>query len=86
MANAGDNVRVAEVKAWNEVGIKRGSRRDSGGWVSVAKEVRVDPCTFPPCGRAVFFIREPSLIPAVDAVFFTARKCPARSCGVRYCA
>ena len=80
MPNASSDVGVAKIEAGDEVGGERRWGSNGSGWVGAAEEVRVDPGAFPPGGRAVVLVREPSFVPAVNAVFFSVGESPTR-CG-----
>ena len=68
MSDSVGDVLVVDVEAWDEASGEGGVLCDGGGWVGVAQEVGVNPGVFPLGGWSFFLVREPSLVPAVDAV------------------
>ena len=67
MADAVRDALAVGVKIRDEAGSK-GWWHDSNAWVRATEEVGIDPGMFPLGSREVVLIREPSFVPAVDAV------------------
>ena len=74
MSDSVGDVLVVDVEAWDEASGEGGVLCGGGGWVGVAQEsaqeVGVNPGVFPLGGWSFFLVREPSFVPAVDAVLF----------------